>query len=162
MTADAVIDWSIDWRPLLRRVELQELSALKAPALVVGTDGSLDRDGADLFSAPGAMDPALTQIWQGAERKVPGVLIQAVLAQSLSLRHWLTPVSQTLITALAAGLGVLLAAAQANRRRRLWLVTAIIVVAVPMCWQLAIAQLWLIPFALPLAALTATALLRRD
>ena len=160
--ADAVIDWSIDWRPLLRRVELQELSALQAPALVVGTDGSLDRDGDDFFSAPGAMDPALTQIWQGAEPKVPGVLIQAVLAQSLSLRHWLTPVSQTLMTALAAGLGVLLAAAQANRRRRLWLVTAIIVVAVPMCWQLAIAQLWLIPFALPLAALTATALLRRD
>jgi CHASE2 domain-containing sensor protein len=108
------------------------------------------------------MDPALTQIWQGAERKVPGVLIQAVLAQSISLRHWLTPVSQTFITALAAGLGVLLAAAQANRRRRLWLVTAIIVVAVPMCWQLAIVQLWLIPLALPLAALTATALLRRD
>ncbi len=162
MPADAVIDWSIDWRPLLRRVELSELPGLKAPAVVVGTDGSLDRDGDDLFSAPGAMDPSLTQIWQGAERKVPGVLIQTVLAQSLSLRHWLTPVSQTLTTAFAAGLGVVLAAAQANRRRRLWLVAAIIVVAVPLCWQLAIAQLWLIPLALPLAALTATALLRRD
>jgi CHASE2 domain-containing sensor protein len=108
------------------------------------------------------MDPALTQIWQGAQSKVPGVLIQAVLAQSLSLRQWLTPASQTFSTALAAGLGVLLAAAQANRRRRTLLVAAIIVVALPFAWQLAIAQLWLLPLALPLAALTATALLRRD
>ena len=162
MPADAVIDWSIDWRPLLRRVELSELPDLQAPALVVGTDGSLDRDGDDLFSAPGAMDPALTQIWQGAQSKVPGVLIQAVLAQSLSLRHWLTPASQTFSTALAAGLGVLLAAAQAHRRRRRLLVAAIIVVALPLAWQLAITQLWLLPLALPLAALTATALLRRD
>jgi hypothetical protein len=159
---DAVIDWSIDWRPLLRRVELQELPALRATSLVVGTDGSFDRDGDDLFAAPGAMDPALTQIWQGAERKVPGVLIQSVLAQSMSLRHWLTPASQTFSTALAAGLGVLLAAAQANRRRRLLLAATIILVALPFSWQLAISQLWLLPLALPLAALTATALLRRD
>ena len=162
LPADAVIDWSLDWRPLLQRVELQALPTIQAQALVVGTDGSLDRDGDDLFAAPGAMDPALTQIWQGAERKVPGVLIQAVLAQSLTLRHWLTPVSQTLITALAAGLGVLLAAAQANRRRRGLVVVAIIVMAVPLCWQLAISQLWLLPLVLPLAALTATAQLRRD
>jgi CHASE2 domain-containing sensor protein len=162
MPADAVIDWSIDWRPLLQRVELSELSSLRAPALVVGTDGSLDRDGEDLFAAPGAMDPALTQIWQGAERKVPGVLIQAVLAQSMSLRHWLMPISQALTTALAAGLGVVLAAAQAHRDRRLLLLTAIIVVALPLSWQLAISQLWLLPLALPLAALLSIALLRRD
>jgi hypothetical protein len=162
MPADAVIDWSIDWRPLLQRVELSELSSLRAPALVVGTDGSLDRDGEDLFAAPGAMDPALTQIWQGAERKVPGVLIQAVLAQSMSLRHWLTPISQALTTALAAGLGVVLAAAQAHRDRRLLLLAAIIVVALPLNWQLAISQLWLLPLALPLAALLSIALLRRD
>jgi CHASE2 domain-containing sensor protein len=162
MPADAVIDWSIDWRPLLQRVELSELSSLRASALVVGTDGSLDRDGEDLFAAPGAMDPALTQIWQGAERKVPGVLIQAVLAQSMSLRHWLTPISQALTTALAAGLGVVLAAAQAHRDRRLLLLAAIIVVALPLNWQLAISQLWLLPLALPLAALLSIALLRRD
>ena len=162
MPADAVIDWSIDWRPLLRRVELTELPGLKAPALLVGSDGSFDRDADDLFSAPGAMDPSITQIWQGAERKVPGVLIQAVLAQSISLRHWITPASHTFAAALAAGLGVVLAALQANRRRRLLLVAAIIVVAAPVCWQLAIARLWLIPLALPLTALTATALLRRD
>lgn len=46
---------------------------------------------------------------------MPGVFIQAVLAQSMSLRQWLTPISQAFTTALAAGLGVLLAAAQADR-----------------------------------------------
>jgi hypothetical protein len=162
MPADAVIDWSIDWRTLLRRIELSELSSLRVSALVVGTDGSLDRDGDDLFAAPGAMDPALTKIWRGGERKVPGVLIQAVLAQSMSLRQWLTPISQALTTALAAGLGVVLAAAQADRNRRLLLLAAIIVVAVPMSWQLAISQLWLLPLTLTLAALISTALLRRD
>lgn len=162
MPADAVIDWSIDWRTLLRRIELSELSSLRVSALVVGTDGSLDRDGDDLFAAPGAMDPALTKIWRGGERKVPGVLIQAVLAQSMSLRQWLTPISQALTTALAAGLGVVLAAAQADRNRRLLLLAAIIVVAVPLSWQLAISQLWLLPLALTLAALISTALLRRD
>lgn len=160
--ADAVIDWSIDWRPLIRRVELSELPGLRAEALVVGTDGQLDRDAPDLFEAPGAMDPALTQIWQGAEQKLPGVLLQAVLAQSLSLGHWLTPASQTLSTAAAAGLGVLLAALQASYRRRVLLMALIAGVAMPLCWQLAIVRLWLVPLALPLLALAATALLRRD
>ena len=88
--------------------------------------------------------------------------IQAVLAQSMSLRHWLMPISQALTTALAGGLGVVLAAAQADRKRRLLLLAAIIVVALPLSWQLAISQLWLLPLALPLAALVSTALLRRD
>jgi len=149
-------------QPLLRRVELSELSSLRAPVLVVGTSGSLDRDGDDLFAAPGAMDPALTEIWQGAERKVPGVLIQAVLAQSMNLRHWLTPFSQALITAIAAGLGVVLAAAQADRGKRLLLISASSAVLLPVAWQLAIIKLWLIPLVFPLAALAATALLRRD
>ncbi len=162
MPADAVIDWSIDWRPLLRRVEVTELSGLEAPVLVVGTDGTLDRDGDDLFAAPGAMDPALTQIWQGAEWKVPGVLIQAVLAQSLALRHWLMPGSLAASTALAAGLGVVVAAAQAERWRRLLLVVAIAVVVVPVSWQLAVSALWLVPLVLPLAALATVALLRPD
>jgi ABC-type dipeptide/oligopeptide/nickel transport system permease component len=90
------------------------------------------------------------------------VVVQAVLAQSLTLRHWLTPASQAFSTALAAGLGVLVAAAQAPLRRRMALVAAIIVVAMPICWQLAVSQLWLLPLALPLAALITTAGLRRD
>jgi len=162
MPVDAVIDWSIDWRPLLRRVELTELRSVKAEALVVGTDGSLDRDGNDLFAAPGAMDLALTRIWQGAERKVPGVLVQAVLAQSMSLGHWLRPASSAMTTALAAGLGVLLAAAVGERRRRLLWIVAIMGVSLPLCLQVAAGLLWLVPVALPLTALVATALVRRD
>ena len=95
----------------------QSFPTLEAESL--GTDGTLDRDGDDLFRAPGAMDPELTEIWQGARRKVPGVLIQAVLTQSLNLQHWLTPASQALTTALASGFGFLIAAAQTSRRRRL-------------------------------------------
>ncbi len=162
MPADAVIDWSIDWRPLLRRVELVELGSVQAEALVIGTDGSLDRDGDDLFAAPGAMDPALTRIWQGAERKVPGVLVQAVLAQSISLGHWLRPASSAMSTALAAGLGVLLAAAAAEWRKRLLWSVAIMVVSLPLCLQVSVGLLWLVPIALPLVALMATVLVRRD
>ena len=113
------MDWSIDWKTLIERVEISQLPTLEAESLLVGTDGTLDRDGDDLFRAPGAMDPELTEIWQGARRKVPGVLIQAVLTQSLNLQHWLTPASQALTTALASGFGVLIAAAQTRRRRRL-------------------------------------------
>jgi CHASE2 domain-containing sensor protein len=162
MPVESVIDWSLQWQPLLRRVDLAELPALQAKALVVGSDGSLDRDGHDLFAAPGAMDPALTQIWQGAQGMLPGVLVQAVLAQSLTLNHWLTPASQTFTTALASGLGVLLAAAQASRRRRLLGIAVITIFALPLGWQLAVGMLWLLPQALPLAALAATALLRCD
>ena len=162
LPADAVIDWSIDWRPLIQRVELEALPALRSEALLVGTDGQMDRDAPDLFEAPGAMDPALTQIWQGAEQKIPGVLVQAVLAQSVSLRHWLTPASQAMSTAAAAGLGVVLAALQSRPRRRALLVAVIAGVAGPLCWQLAITKLWLIPLLLPLSALATTALMRRD
>ncbi len=162
MPADAVIDWSIDWRPLLRRVEFTELARLKTPALVVGTDGSLDRDGDDLFAAPGAMDPALTQIWQGAERKLPGVLVQAVLAQSLSLGHWLRPASAAMATALSAGVGVVLAAAVADQRRRMLWLAGIIVLSLPLGLQVAVGSLWLVPLVLPLTALTGSALVRRD
>lgn len=162
MPSEAVIDWSIDWRPLLRRVDLADLAALRAPSLVIGSDGNLDRDGADLFTAPGSMDPALTAIWQGASREVPGVVIQAVLAQSISLRHWLTPVSQTFSTALAAGLGVLLAAGSPRWGRRVLWIALIIGIAIPLGWQLAVSLLCLLPLVLPLAALTATALLRHE
>lgn len=162
LPVDAVIDWSIDWRPLIRRVELGELADVQADALLIGSDGQLDRDGDDLFEAPGAMDPALSQTWQGAERRLPGVLLQAVLAQSMSLGHWLTPASQAMTTALAAGLGVLLAAAQSQRRRRVLLTVVVGLVALPLCWQLAIANRWLVPLALPLLAFSATAMVRRD
>jgi hypothetical protein len=57
--------------------------------------------------------------------------------------------------------GVLIAAAQANRPRRLVLVGSIILVAVPLALHVAVLDLQLLPLLLPLAALGTTALVRR-
>ena len=161
LPADVVIDWSIDWQPLIRVITVDELPSLRAEALVVGTDGTIDADQHDLFSAPGAIRSALPQ-WGGSSDAIPGALVQAVLAQSLAMRHWLKPLSLPAVTALAAGLGVLLAAAQSRRRRRWpWLI-AFALISLPLNLQLGTAQLLLVPIVLPLAALSTTSLLRRD
>ena len=115
----------------------------------------------DRFTAPGALRSTLTA-WGAANDALPGPVLQAVLAQSLALRHWLTPLSLPAATALSAGAGVLLAAAVPRRPRRLlWLVCAALL-AIPFSLQLAVGLQLLIPIALPLAALGSTALLRRD
>jgi len=160
LPAESVIDWSIDWTPLIRRVEAKELASLRSAALLVGSDGRIDRDQADLFAAPGAVREALPS-WGGSSGEVPGAIVQAVLAQSLSLGHWLRPWSLVACTALASGLGVVIAAAQANRPRRLVLVGSIILVAVPLALHVAVLDLQLLPLLLPLAALGTTALVRR-
>ncbi|MCP9928834.1 CHAT domain-containing protein [Cyanobium sp. CH-040] len=161
MPPEAVIDWSIDWTPLVRPIGVAELSELRAPALVVGTDGTIDRDQSDLFHAPAAIRPALA-VWGGPSDVIPGALVQAVLAQSLALRHWLTPVSLSGCTALAAGLGVLTAAALPERRHRGVALGAAALLTIPLSLQLATARLVLVPIVLPVAALSATSLLRRD
>lgn len=92
---------------------------------------------------------------------MPGAIVQAVLAQSLTLGHWLRPWSLVACTALASGLGVLIAAAQANHPLRLVLVGSIILVAVPLALHVAVLDLQLLPLLLPLAALGTTALVRR-
>ena len=92
----------------------------------------------------------------------PSTVLQAVLAQSLALRHWLTPLSLPATTALAAGAGVVLAAALPRRGRRWpWLLGAAMI-SIPLSLQLAVGLRVLLPIALPLAALGSTALLRRD
>jgi CHASE2 domain-containing sensor protein len=101
-------------------------------------------------------------LWSGNAREVPGVLVQAVLIQSLNLRHWLTPLSQTLCTTASAALGVVLAALLEKRQHRLIVVGVIAVVACPLAWSLAIWPLWLVPLLLPLLAISATTLCRDD
>jgi hypothetical protein len=161
MPPESVIDWSIDWLPLIQIVTVPELPDLRAPALVVGTDGRIDSDQPDLFVAPGAIRPALTT-WGGASDVLPGALVQAVLAQSLALGHWLTSIPLPAVTALTAGLGVLLAAAEQQRRRRVpWLLAAA-AITIPISLQLAVSHRLLLPIALPLTAAASTALLRRD
>jgi hypothetical protein len=161
MPPESVIDWSIDWLPLIQVITPADLPELQASALVVGTDGRIDSDQRDLFLAPGAIRPALSS-WGGASDLLPGALVQAVLAQSLALGHWLTPVPLPAVTALTAGLGVLLAAAVPRRRRRLPWLLAGAAITIPISLQLAIGHRLLLPIALPLTAAATTALIRRD
>jgi hypothetical protein len=161
MPPESVIDWSIDWAPLVRLVSIADLPALRAGALVVGSDGSTEGQNPDRFAAPGAIRSTLTA-WGIANDALPGPVLQAVLAQSLALRQWLTPLSLPAATTLAAGAGVVLAAAVPHRRRRWpWLIGAALI-TIPFSLQLAVGMRLLLPIALPLAALGSTALLRRD
>jgi hypothetical protein len=161
MPPEAVIDWSINWLPLITLVNVEDLPALQAQALVVGSDGRIDSDQADLFSAPGAIRPDLPS-WGGAGDVLPGALVQAVLAQSMALGHWLSPSSLPAVTALAAGLGVVLAAAVPRRHGRIAYLITTAALAIPLCLQLAVSRRILIPIALPLTAIATTALIRRD
>lgn len=166
LPADRVIDWSLNWAEQIRLLQPSDLPGLKAPVLLVGTSGRLGNQSEDLFQAPATVEGALLRggkpLWSGNAREVPGVLVQAVLIQSLNLRHWLTPLSQTLCTAAAACLGVALAALLEERRHRLIAVGLIVVTACPLAWSLAIGPLWLVPLFLPLSALSYTTLFRND
>ncbi len=161
LPADAVIDWSLNWGQMIRRLQPADLPSLKAPVLLVGSDGQLDPQQPDLFEPPAAARRALEH-WGLPSTSIPGVMVQAVLAQSLALGHWLKPASLAASTALAAGLGVLIAAAQGERRRRLLLVALFSLLAVVLGFQLAVSSAVLLPLLLPLTALWATALLRRS
>lgn len=166
LPADRLIDWSLNWAQQIRLVQPADLPGLKAPVLLVGTSGRLSNQSEDLFEAPATVQDALLRgdqpLWSGNAREVPGVLVQAVLIQSINLRHWLTPLSQTLCTAAAAALGVVLAALLEKRQHRLIAVGLIAVVACPLAWSLAIWPLWLVPLLLPLLALSATTVCRDD
>jgi len=166
LPADRVIDWSLNWSNWIQLITPADLPRLKAPLLLVGTSGRLGDQPSDLFAAPATVQNALLRgeqpIWGGNIRELPGVLLQAVLIQTLNLRHWLTPLSQSLCTAAAAGLGLLLAALVETRRNRLVVVALIALVSCPLAWTLAIWQLWLVPLLLPLLALSATAFSRDD
>jgi hypothetical protein len=166
LPADRLIDWSLNWAKQIHLLHPAELPTLKAPVLLVGTSGRLSNQSEDLFEAPATVQDALLRgdqpLWSGNAREVPGVLVQAVLIQSLNLRHWLTPLSQTLCTAAAAALGVVLAALLEKRQHRLIAVGLIAVVACPLAWSLAIWPLWLVPLLLPLLALSATTVCRDD
>jgi CHASE2 domain-containing sensor protein len=166
LPADRVIDWSLNWAEQIRLVQPAELPTLKAPVLLVGTSGQLGNQSEDLFEAPATVQDALLRgdqpLWSGNAREVPGVLVQAVLIQSLNLRHWLMPLSQSLCTAATAALGVVLAALLEKRQHRFIALGLIAVVACPLAWCLAIWPLWLVPLLLPLLALSATTLCRDD
>lgn len=169
---DTVIDWSLNWRDLIRvlprdtsslaRIR-QELQTLKEPLFLIGTNGRIQKE-TDLFWAPSALIEAgsLAKTWGGNARQLPGPVLQAVLIQSLRLQHWLTPVHTNTATALTAGLGVLLAAGWSRRRQRLPPLLLLSGLAIPLTLQLAISQRILVPLVLPLVTLTTITLIRRD
>jgi CHASE2 domain-containing sensor protein len=166
LPVDRVIDWSLNWADQIRLVQEDQLPSLRAPLLLVGTSGRLTDGSADLFAAPATVQNALLRgdqpLWQGNAREVPGVLLQAVLIQSLNHGHWLTPCSLALCTLAASGLGVLLAAGLEQPQHRLVAVLLITAFSLPLAFSLAVFQLWLVPLLLPLVALCATTFCRDD
>ena len=162
LPADAVLDWSLQWNSLLKRVRPDQLPTLTAPALLIGTDGTTDPEALDLFHAPSAMDPKLSELWGGSHHKVPGVIVQAVLAQSINLGHWLQPMSTAFATALTAAAAIGLSGITQGRRERIVISSAIALAAIPLCLQLAVSTLWLVPLFIPLTSLMLIGLIRRD
>ena len=162
MPADAVLDWSLDWSAMIQRVEPSDLPNLNTPVLLIGSDGTLNQDAKDRFRTPALPNLNLHAVWGGEKHTMPGVVVQAVLAQSLRLQHWLIPISSALAAALCSALGIALAAAIDQRWKRLLICAGISALAIPLCAELAVSALWLVPLLLPLTVLWLMALVRRD
>ena len=128
---------------------------------------------ADLYPVPDALfdqpswqafkeDPVSWLNSEGDMNHLPGPLLQAVWAESLRRGHWLTPLAPLPSMVLAAGLGVLLAAALERRRHHLLALTLISLLAVPVSLELALSLRVLVPLLFPLGALWASCLSRRE
>jgi hypothetical protein len=179
--AGSVVDWTLDWfSPQVMTVERIDAIPAIPPALpagtrlLIGVDHRLVRapgpseplspnEEADLFEVPLALrDQPSFETEIGLGDPLPGPLLQAVLSESLRRRHWLTPLALLPTTALAAGLGLLLAAALERRRSRLLVLCLLSALALPLGLELALTYQLLVPLLLPLAGLWATCLSRRE
>lgn len=162
MPADAVIDWSLPWERMVRVVfSPSELPGSSKQPVLVGRVWVRSPSDPDLFRTPLAFhDPQ--PLWRGSAQEMPGVLLQAVVAQSLSLKHWLMPLSSMGCVALAAGAGVMLAALLPALRRRLQVLLILVPSLALLALQMALGSRVLVPIALPTVALGTTTLLRRD
>ena len=128
---------------------------------------------ADLYPVPNALihqpswqafkeDPVSWLNSDGGDKNhLPGPVLQAVWSESLRRDHWLTPLAPLPTMALAAGLGVLMAAGMERRRQRLLALAVISLVAVPTALELALGLRLLVPLLFPLGALWASCLSRR-
>ena len=99
---------------------------------------------------------------EGDKNHLSGPVLQAVWSESLRRGHWLTPLAPLPTMALAAGLGVLLAAALERRRHRLLALALISLLAVPVSLELALSLRVLVPMLFPLGALWASCLSRQE
>jgi hypothetical protein len=166
--ADAIVDWSVSWDHWLRWLEPSDLEEIRAHVLLLASDGQLTEQ-RDLFESPTARLFTLTEQARfsraGVGNQIPGAHVQAVLIQSLNLNHWLTPSpfpGGFPLTVAAAGSGILLSAAVANRRKRVLWVLVISASAVPASLQVAVSTALLFPWFLPALALLVTTCSRHD
>jgi hypothetical protein len=166
--SDVVLDWSLNWDAWLRWLTPRDLPTLTAPVLLVASDGQVGGQ-EDLFASPAArmltLSPQALAAKAAVGAAIPGAHVQAVLIQSLNLNHWLSPwpsLGGAPLTPLAAGLGILLAAAVNNRQKRILAIVGLATVTLPLSLQLAVSSAILIPVLFPVVALGLTALGRDD
>jgi hypothetical protein len=177
LPAGAVIDWSVDWfsEAELRRIEERTdgffpdlTSPPPGPMLLVGLAGTarekIPDPRLDVSRVPLAVqdNPTYARWKEATAASIPNALVQAVLARSIASGHWLQPLHVLAVTPLAAGLGVVLAAIEARTGRRLLLLLITVMAAVPASLQLAVSFRALAPLVIPLGALAATTLVRRE
>ena len=165
----AIIDWSINWDNWIHWVRFNDLNNLNTTVLLVGRSGhqlAPEFGEGDRFQIPHARRETLStnamQYGDSNRVSIPGVHVQAVLIQSLNLQHWLEESDLTLITSLMAAVGVILAAAIERKSVRFGIICGTAVISVPLTLQIAISVNMLIPWLLPLTALSAGALIRND
>ena len=164
----AIIDWSINWAEWIQWVQVEDLPQLRTPVLLVGSSGHNETDSqepGDRFQTPLARRRTLSSDAKTSgnnDPDIPGVHVQAVLLQSINLKHWLQQADLTAVTALMAGLGVGLAAGVERRSTRAGVVVAVAGLSIPVTLQIAVSTSFLVPWLLPIAALSAGALTRND
>jgi len=167
LPAESVLDWSIAWEQRIRVASPDALAGATTrrrgdpPVVVVGSLSGSRQAEPDLFRTPAAFR-RLDPIWGGNVEEMPGVILQTVVAQSLALGHWLTPLASSGCTALAGGLGVLLAAGVPRRPHRLALLLLLLPLGGLLSLQAAVGLRLLSPILLPGLALGLTSLLRRQ
>ena len=180
--AGSVIDWTVDWfAPQVMRVERiavlpsEPVSLPPGTRVLIGIDQRLSARGdgpsaqlspidmVDLFDVPLVLqDQPSFEAEIGLGEPLPGPLLQAVLSESLRRNHWLTPLAPLPTTALAAGLGMLLAAALERLRSRLLVLSLLSLLVLPLALELTLAYSVLVPLLFPLAGLWAICLSRRE
>ena len=159
MPADSIIDWSLRWERMISIQASEKPRMTQAPLILIGRLSGLEKEGVDLFQTPAAVyDP--NPIWGGSAREMPGVLVQAIVGQSISLNHWLTPVSNLLCVLVAALAGILLS----PTRTRIYGVPVVVVVLpiwIVLSLQVAIVAQLLFPILLPMTGFIVTTSGRR-
>lgn len=177
LPADAVIDWSVNWLSPQRLTLIRNLYALaryRGGSLLIASDGY----GGERLNQVADQHPVPEAVWaydgQGPQRfatslqrgALPGGVIHAVLAQSISAGHWLEPAVPLMPTTLSTAAVAALAwfAARRDQRSRLLLagVGCGAILYTLLALQLAVSLRRLLPIALPLSAAAAIVGLQRS